>query len=320
VSGDIARRLRSFVRGEVSSAELDSRRRAGAQAYSLAEHAESTEGDDRGTRLLRLCAWNAYALQTIADTLLDVHARDEPGTAGYVRRSTLGYVSGCLDRVPTWLRAARIVENDPTAELAIPGVLPRWSFGEPTTRTELHALRSAYDALEPRIESELKALAERQDADDDTVRRLKRVFAQMTSAAEYAQALDDPGCDAAERGEVRWRLLDALDTAFLLGQLVAVPTLTTIVPVDRESVDSAAKPAAPTWLEIDSGWPVLDSAGSIVGYVERACGDTSTGELEGLDVDPGPGHTTLRVTPAQVAALADGEVHLTVTRAELGRP
>jgi hypothetical protein len=320
VTGDIARRLRSFVRGEVSSAELESRRRAGAHAYSLAEQAEAAGGDDRGTRLFRLCAWNAYALQTIADTLLDVHARDEPGTAGYVRRSTLRYVSGCLDRVPTWLRAARIVENDPTAELGVPAVLPKWTFTEPTTRTELRALRSAYEALEPRIESDLKALAARADADDEAIRSLSRLFAEMTSVADYAQALDDPGSDAAARGEVRWRLLDALDSAFLLGQLVAVPTLTKIVPLDRGSVDAPPTSAPPTWIEIESSWPVRDSVGVIVGHVERACGDRSTGQLQGIDIDRGPGHATLHVPAAQVASITDGEICLTVTREELAHP
>ena len=74
--------LRSALRGEVSTADLESRRRAGAIAYSLAQEAEGVTETDRGARLFKLCAWNAFALQTIADTLIDCDAQDDPATAG----------------------------------------------------------------------------------------------------------------------------------------------------------------------------------------------------------------------------------------------
>ena len=107
--------IRSTLRGEVSASELYARRGAGTAAYSLAEEAAGAEGDDRGTRLFRVCAWNAFALQTIAETLIDVDASDDPGTAGYVPRSTLQFASDCVDRVPDWIRLARIVQTDPEA-------------------------------------------------------------------------------------------------------------------------------------------------------------------------------------------------------------
>jgi hypothetical protein len=194
VTGAFSRRLRSFVRGEVSAAEVDRRRRAGRSAYSLAEEAAAATGDDRGARLFRLCAWNAFALQTIADTMLDVDSGDDPGTAGYISRSTLSYVSDCLDRVPAWLRAARIVESDPSADINAPGALPRWRLSEPTTRTELHALRSAYEALQPRIASDVEALAATSDPADESLPRLRRLLAEMTSAVEYAAARSAGAC------------------------------------------------------------------------------------------------------------------------------
>jgi hypothetical protein len=40
--------IRSTLRGEVSASELYARRGAGTAAYSLAEEASGTEGDDRG--------------------------------------------------------------------------------------------------------------------------------------------------------------------------------------------------------------------------------------------------------------------------------
>lgn len=311
-----ARWLRSCMRGEVSTSEIESRRRAGGAAYSLAEEAAELAGHDRGTRLFRLCAWNALALQTIADTMLDVDTRDDPASAGYVPRSTLHYVGACLDLVPIWIRASRIVQSDPAAQIAVPSSLPKWRFDEPTTLIELHCLRTAYEALQPRLESDLDALAAAQP-DSPLLPRLRRLFAEMTSAADYAGALVRPGASAADRGAVRWRLLDALDNAFLLGQLLAVPTLVDVTPLERETIDRPAMTEKPSWLQIEASWPVVDSDDIIVGHVERARGDHSTGEFEGIDVDPGLGHATVHVPAASVARIGVGEIRLSVPRAKI---
>ena len=116
--------LRSALRGEVSTADLESRRRAGAIAYSLAQEAEGITETDRGARLFKLCAWNAFALQTIADTLIDCDAQDDPATAGYVPRSTLLYATACVDQVPRWISCARVVPVPVDGVLAaVDGVL-----------------------------------------------------------------------------------------------------------------------------------------------------------------------------------------------------
>ena len=120
--------LRSTLRGEVPTGDLYARRGAGTAAYSLAEEAACVEGDDRGTCLFRVCAWNAFALQTIAETMLDVDAEDDPGTAGYVPPATLHFAGDCIDCVPDWIRLARIVQTDPEARVrSLPATLPPWS-------------------------------------------------------------------------------------------------------------------------------------------------------------------------------------------------
>jgi hypothetical protein len=313
----LLRWLRSSIRGEVSTSTLESRRRAGGAAYALFEEAEALEGDDRGARLFRLCAWNAFALQTIADTMLDVDAREHPASAGYVARSTLSYVSACLDAVPSWIRAARIAQSDPSARVAVPGSLPKWRFDQPTTAVELRCLRSAYEALQPRIESDLNAFAASSEPDSATVRRLRRLCAEMTSAADYAQGLDSRRAGAVERGEIRWRLLDALDNAFLLGQLLAVPTLVEVTPLAGPRVDRPPMADEMTWEHIEPLWPVRDVDGVVVGTVARVDGDRSTGELAGIEVDRGIDHASLRVPASAVARIGVGEVRLGVRRAEL---
>jgi len=74
----IVRWIGSTLGGEVSVADLDARRGAGTAAYSLLDEANAAAGDDRSTRLFRLCAWNAFALQTIADTLIAADAAADP--------------------------------------------------------------------------------------------------------------------------------------------------------------------------------------------------------------------------------------------------
>jgi hypothetical protein len=306
VSG-FRRWLRSTLHGELSAADLESRRRAGAAAYALAEEAAAAHGDDRGTRLFRACAWNAFALQTIADTLLDSDAAYDPPTAGYVPRSTLNYVSECLDLVPTWVRLARVVRVDPTTHApGLPEQLPKWMHDEPTTLGELHGLRTAYEALQPRVESDLQAHAAA--TSPRHLGQLRRVHAEMASAAEVAAASWSPNASASGRGEMRWRLLEALQRAFLLGQLLALPTL---CEIDLPSTEGSS------WLQIGRGWPVLDRDGVNLGLVDRVLGDRGTGEFEGLDVGASISSRPLRVPAGVVAEIDEGEVKLSVTRAEL---
>lgn len=302
VSG-LIRRLRSSLRGELSASDLEPRRNAGAAAYALAEEATAASGDDRGTRLFRVCAWNAFALQTITDTLLDADTAYDPATAGYVPRSTLNFVSECLDLVPQWIRLAQVARADPSWRApGLPEQLPKWIHDEPTTLGELHGIRVAYEALQPRVESDLLAL---EPSAPPQLGQLRRLQAEMTNAAELAQASWSPHADAGTRGEIRWRLLEALGRAFMLGQLIAMPTL---CELQRED-DS--------WLHIFRGWPVLDCDGASVGPVNRVLGDRGTGAFEGIEIDTGIGARPLVVPADVVAAIGLGEVKLSVARAEL---
>ncbi len=295
------------MRGELSIADLEARRHAGAYAYALAEDAAAAQGDDRGTRLFRVCAWNAFALQTIADTLLDSDTAYDPATAGYVPRSTLNYASACLDLVPSWIRLARVARVDPMSRApGLPEQLPKWLHDEPTTLGELHGLRNAYEALQPRVESDLRALEATASARH--LAQLRRIHAEMTSAAELAEASWSPHANAVGRAEVRWRLLEALQHAFMLGQLLALPTLCEIELPAAEGF---------SWLQIDRGWPVLDREGVNLGPVDRVLGDRGTGEFEGLDVGASISSRPLRVPAHAVAEIDAGEVKLSLTRAEL---
>jgi len=298
----VLRWLRSTLRGELSIAGLEARRRAGGIAYSLIDEADELDSTDRGAQLFRLCAWNAYALQTIADTLIECDARDDPPTAGYVPRSTLLYSTACVEPVPAWVRRARIVQGDPHARLGVglPAHLPPWRHDEPTTHGELHGLRTAYETLQARVESSVQGLPA---GEESKIRaRAGRMLGQMSSCLEYVDAIMRPDLGPVDRGEARDRLLEALGGAFELGQLVAFPAL-----------------ADATWLEIEAGWLVLDCAGNRVGFVQRIYGDRGSGEFSGIDVDAGIAGG-VHVPAGAVSTIDPGEITLRVQREELGLP
>ena len=300
------------MRGEVSTAELEARRRAGAMAYSLAEEADAVEGTDRSAQLFRLCAWNAFAFQTVVDTLIESDARSDPATAGFVPRSTLHFAEPCVDRVPQWIRYARMAQGDPELRLGerLPATLPEWLHDEPTTGGELVGLRAAYEALQPRVETSLQALAESGNVEVHALAHMRRMLAEMTSGAEYAAALLRPGLGAVDRGEVRWRLLDALGRAIELGQVLAMPSLLEVVHAEARRAGDAPLSAALSWLDVEPGWLVLDRDRQRVGKVGRLRGDRNTGELQNIEVTIASDRPNVLVEPQEIASIAPGEVVL----------
>jgi hypothetical protein len=309
--------IRSTLRGEVSAGGLSARRGAGTAAYSLAEEAAEAEGDDRGTRLFRVCAWNAFALQTIAEMLIQADADDDPATAGYVPQSTLRFASDCLDCVPEWIRLARVVQSDPAARIRdLPARLPVWRTSEPTRRSELRALRAAYEALEARVESDLRSLTVPSQDGSRALAHIRRTRADMESAADYANAISLAHAGDVDRGEARWRLLSALDNALELGQLIALPTLADVAR-SRPDVPRPPLMEGDSWLSVKSGWPVIDSDGISVGFVQRVRGDRDTGEFEGVDVASSVATRTFSISASSVSAIEAGEIRLSISRADL---
>jgi hypothetical protein len=312
--------VRSTLRGEVSTGELTARRGAGTAAYSLIDEAAGAVGDDRGTCLFRACAWNAFALQTIAEMLVDVDAEDDPGTAGYVPQSSLRYASACLDRVPDWIRMARMVQGDPQAQVrALPEKLPSWTTAEPTRRSELHALRTAYEALEARVESDLERLVATAPADARVVVQARRLRAEMQTAADYANALAPRHAGDVDRGEARWRLLSALDSAFALGQLLAVPTLADLSYGRTTDAGESPLLRGASWVTIRYGWPVTDADGMGIGRVERVLGDPDIGAFEGLEIAPHNDAPAMRIPASWIAKISGGEVRLNIRQDDVGK-
>jgi hypothetical protein len=75
-----------------------------------------------------LCAWNAFALQTLGDQLVEADYQASPRTAGYLP-GHLEQAAAFLGEVEHWSARARRASSDQTydvtAEIAVAGTLGR---------------------------------------------------------------------------------------------------------------------------------------------------------------------------------------------------
>ncbi len=300
--------IRSFVAGEVSSDSLQPRRAAGMGAYGLFEDSEGWSGDDRGSQYARLCAWNAFALQSIADRLLDADSAADRATEGYVPRSTLRFARACYDQVPDWLGLARGFRSDPDPRIStgLPARLPLWLRDEPRRASELRGLGDGFEALQARTETKVNGLA----GTDRASAELRHVCAQMQADADYAEEVGASGSGAVERGEARAHLLNALQSAFMLGQMLVLPTLVEVQRVEHDEEEDLPLPESPSWLQIGAGWVVFDASGARAGLVLRVCGERATGEFDGLDIAAGVDSVERHVRPDEIAEIRRGEIRL----------
>jgi hypothetical protein len=165
------------------------------------------------------------------------------------------------------------------------------------------------------VESDFQSLIARAPEGSLSIAKIRQTYADMKSAADYANAISLPHVSAVDRGEARWRLLSALESAFALGQLVALPTLANMV-ASRDDVLRPPLIEGPSWLSVESGWAVLDSDGICVGFVQHVHGDRDTGEFECVDVASNVTTRTFSIPAASVSAINAGEIRLSVSRAQ----
>ncbi|HSC91775.1 MAG TPA: hypothetical protein VLB86_09005 [Gaiellaceae bacterium] len=71
-----------------------------------------------------------------------------------------------------------------------------------------------------------------------------------------------------------------------------------------------------SWKVIEAGWRVVSAAGDGVGTVREVVGEATIDIFNGLVVSPGYLHTSRYVPSEQVGEIVDGEVRLTLAKAE----
>ncbi|MFC4425197.1 hypothetical protein [Deinococcus navajonensis] len=134
-------RVRAFTRGERDAHTLYAYRRAGTQIHPMLDAAERRRFEllvsgtgpfavKRHVGLELAFAWNAFALQTLGDKMLEADEAANPGTAGFVPPVAFDQVQGYDEQVQRWLGFASQAADDPEFDVpasTLPATLPRWS-------------------------------------------------------------------------------------------------------------------------------------------------------------------------------------------------
>ena len=243
----------AFFKGERSQAELENYRRASTQVDDLEAAIQTQVLDaprkpgsppwDRPPNQQHAVAytWIARALTTISNTMLEVDAREDPGTAGYLPVVTYGQVKELFTQVPDFVHATWEALANPRyrATKALPLPLgPRIGADEqcPLVHQKgIHAAALALDAYaQARLNSYLAAIETGGRGSGDEVAtviaELNQIRARAQSKLNYASdqmAVIASGKDMplAAREETETRLWEALSDYFLLGQFLAMPSL-----------------------------------------------------------------------------------------------
>ncbi|EYB69814.1 hypothetical protein DEIPH_ctg001orf0025 [Deinococcus phoenicis] len=234
--------MRAFTRGEQEAQTLYAYRRAGAQVHPLLDAAERRRFDltlsgqspfavKRHVGLELACAWNAFALQTLGDKMLEADEAADPATAGFLPPVTFAQVQGYYTEVQRWLGHASQAAHDPEFELppgTLPARLPEWSPVEPCPRPHLDAMIAALDALRLHAEAAMHQL-ERAAPEADAARlaRLRGQFAEVLSQAAYVSGMYTPGASPALHEQIEDHAKRALEGLYRVGQLISYPALLT---------------------------------------------------------------------------------------------
>src|SRR5690242_4726677 len=71
------------------------------------------------------------------------------------------------------------------------------------------------------------------------------------------------------------------------------------------------------WTVVERGWKVFDAAGAEIGYVDEITGDENVDIFDGLTISHGVLSKPHYVPSENVAQILDGEVHLSLSRADV---
>lgn len=275
--------LAAKARGEIPTKDLVAFGRAGSDAYDLLDQVPASG-------YARLCAWNAFVLQTYGDKLLAALE-----TPGFASPETVDHVATLYQYVGGWLIRARqaAANTDYRLDVYVPQGLPHWQTTQ-LTRGQLTGMRDTLQTAQARLVSDLSSFA----GEDDARARLKSLGVTVDSEAEYLDKLwtSDPGVDL--RTTLGTALQDGLERAYRLGQVMAVPAL-----LDELQDPASSHPRLPG----DSGfdpWCLTDP-------MERRRLESDAAYRPHLDsmwkADPHP-ERTLGIKAEIDAALASGAI------------
>jgi hypothetical protein len=306
-------RLAAAMHGEIAATTVEAYRRAGAAAYqdmldaeqlrvSLAASGGSlwTTRPHQASQLL--CAWNAFALQTLGDQLVEADYQADPRTIGYLPPVTAEQAAAFLGEVEHWSAQARRAASDETydvtAEIVVPAPLPDWVEVEPCPPAHLAAMLAAARAMRGRAEAALADLVKATAPKGKTsaASRLRGLAAEADSVVSFGESLWSPGTTGEVHEKVENSLRRGIAAYYQLGQLLAIPGLLegpeiTASPVNGMRLPLLGQPGFDPWCR-----PVI-IAGQRMRSMQQFTFDVSAEEMaEGGEfvrrLLPGPFHPT----------------------------
>ncbi len=227
--------------GEVSADTLEAYRRASLAVYDALEHSEThrqsavTEGKNawtlpKSTQAEMLCTWNAFVLQTLGDRFLDADYEGDPHTVGFVPAITSDQILSFYTQVEGWLNRAQQAHFNPDYKLdvAVPAAVPAWSEVEPCPNAHLVGMLEAMRAVRDHTDAALLFLNDSPPQTDEQTKsanQIRQIHASAQTKARYAEDMmnGNPSRDVHER--VEEHVKEAVESYYLLGQLLAMPEL-----------------------------------------------------------------------------------------------
>jgi hypothetical protein len=211
-----------MAHGDISTADAVATGNGSIEAYELLEQVPPLGK-------ARAAAWCAFVYQSFAGELLS-SGPDE----GFASPRAVEHALRLFEFAAYWLNLAREFGSDPARQrdVSFPQPLPRppeWLDDQ-----ELAALKKTLEAAQAWIGSDLAA------RDDETRERLQPSMRAIQSALDSAAGLGSHSRALEVRASLAQTLQSALDRAFFLGQLLALPEL-----ADGDGGHADA-PAAPT--------------------------------------------------------------------------
>ena len=268
-------RLAAAMRGEIAATTVEAYRRAGAAAYQDMLDAEQLRADlaaSGGSQWIArshqasqlLCAWNAFALQTLGDQLVEADYQADPRTAGFLPPVTAEQAAVFLGEVEQWSARARRAASDETyditAEIAVPAPLPEWVEVEPCPRAHLTAMLAAARAMRGRAEAALADLVKAPPprAKANAGSRVKGLAAEADSVVSFGESLWSPDATDEVHEKVENSLRRGIAAYYRLGQLLAMPALLDhaeikAIPVAGTSLPLPGRPGFDPWCLTDPG-------------------------------------------------------------------
>lgn len=249
-------RLTSALRGEVSAATVEAFRRAGSAVYDDLAMAEQSRrsivlsGTDlwsttpgQGSQLL--ATWNAFALQTIGEQLVEADYRVDPKTVGFLPPVTQEQAARFLGEVEQWSALARRAGADATFAIsehtALPALLPAWVEVEPCPEPHVQAMIAAARSMREHLQAAQADFAHCRIPDEraEAAAKIAGLIADADAAISYGESMWKPGAPRAVHERAETSLKRGIEAVFMVGQLLAMPSL-----LDQPSVGVATATAS----------------------------------------------------------------------------